>query len=108
MSIKENQFQAQLIRELKAVFPGCVVLKNDANYLQGFPDLLILHNDKWAALECKRSKDAHKQPNQTYYVDTLKRMSYASFICPENRNEVLNELQQTFGVDRSARISGCE
>ncbi len=108
MSIKENQFQAQLIRELKAVFPGCVVLKNDANYLQGFPDLLILHNDKWAALECKRDKEAHRQPNQEYYVSTLNKMSYASFISPENRKEVLNDLQQTFRTDRSTRISGCE
>lgn len=108
MSIKENQFQAQLIRELKAVFPGCVVLKNDANYLQGFPDLLILHNDKWAALECKRDKEAHRQPNQEYYVNTLNKMSYASFISPENRKEVLNDLQQTFRTDRSTRISGCE
>lgn len=108
MSQKENQFQAQLIRDLKTVFPGCVVLKNDANYLQGFPDLLILHNDKWAALECKREKQAHRQPNQEYYVDKLSKMSYASFICPENRNEVLNELQQTFRTDRSTRISGCE
>ena len=106
MSIKENQFQAQLIRELKAVFPGCVVLKNDASYLQGFPDLLILHNDKWAALECKREKEAHRQPNQAYYVDKLSKMSYASFICPENRNEVLNELQQAFRTDRTACISG--
>ena len=106
MSQKENQFQAQLIRDLKTVFPGCVVLKNDANYLQGFPDLLILHNDKWAALECKREKQAHRQPNQEYYVDKLSKMSYASFICPENRNEVLNELQQTFRTDRSTCISG--
>ena len=108
MSIKENQFQAKLIRELKTVFPGCVVLKNDANYLQGFPDLLILHNDKWAALECKRASEAHRQPNQEYYVNMLSKMSYASFISPENRNEVLNELQQTFGIDRSTRISGCK
>jgi hypothetical protein len=108
MSMKENQFQGQLIKELKAVFPGCVVLKNDANYLQGFPDLLVLYEDKWAALECKRADKAHRQPNQTYYVDTLNKMSYASFICPENRNEVMNELQQTFRTDRSTRISGCE
>ena len=108
MSARENQFQAKLIRELKTVFPGCVVLKNDANYLQGFPDLLILHNDKWAALECKREQDAHRQPNQEYYVNMLSKMSYASFICPENRNEVLNELQQTFRTDRTTRVSGCE
>jgi hypothetical protein len=106
--IKENQFQAQSIRDIKAVFPGCVVLKNDASYLQGFPDLLILYKDKWAALECKRQRDAHKQPNQEYYVNQLKGMSYASFICPENRNEVMDELQQTFRTDRSTRISGSE
>ena len=48
MAVKENQFQAQLIKDLKTTFPDCVVLKNDANYLQGFPDLLILCNNKWA------------------------------------------------------------
>ena len=106
--VKENQFQAQLIRDIKATFPGCVVLKNDASYLQGFPDLLVLHNERWAALECKRTKEAHRQPNQEYYVDMLKKMSYASFICPENREEVMNELQQTFRTDRTTRISGSE
>ena len=106
MSIRENSFQAKLIRDIKTTFPGCVVLKNDANYLQGFPDLLILHKDKWAALECKREERAHKQPNQAYYVDKLKQMSYASFICPENRNEVMNELQQTFGTSGTTCVSG--
>ena len=106
--MKESKFQAQLIKDLKIAYPGCVVLKNDANYMQGFPDLLILHRDKWAALECKKANDAHRQPNQAFYVDKLKQMSYASFICPENRDEVLNELQQTFGVDRSTCISGSE
>ncbi len=108
MAVKENQFQAQLIKDLKATFPDCVVLKNDANYLQGFPDLLILCNKKWAALECKRGTEAHKQPNQEFYIDKLNKMSYASFICPENRNEVMNELQQTFRANRSTRISGCK
>lgn len=105
---KESQFQAELIRDIKRAFPDCVVLKNDANYIQGFPDLLILNQGKWAALECKRKKDAHVQPNQTYYVDKLNQMSYASFICPENREEVMNELQQTFRANRATRISGSE
>ena len=105
---KENAFQAQLIKDIKTAFPECIVLKNDANYLQGFPDLLVLCNDKWAALECKREQDAHRQPNQEYYVGMLNKMSYARFICPENRSEVLNELQQTFRTDRSTRISGCK
>ena len=103
---KESKFQSELIREIRSQFPGSVVLKNDANYLQGFPDLLILFNDKWAALECKRYDEAHKQPNQEYYVGMLNKMSYASFICPENREEVLNDLQQTFRSNRAACISG--
>lgn len=105
---KESVFQAQLIKDIKQLFPGSVVLKNDANYLQGFPDLLVLYEGKWAALECKRTSSAHHQPNQDYYIQKLKGMSYASFICPENRDEVINELQQTFRPNRSTRISGCE
>ena len=104
--MKENQFQAQLIKDIKECFPGAVVLKNDATYIQGIPDLLVLFKDKWAALECKKGSGAHRQPNQTYYVDMLNKMSYASFICPENREEVMNELQQTFRATRPTRISG--
>lgn len=96
MPVKENAFQAALIRELKSLFPGCVVLKNDPNYIQGFPDLTILYKDKWAVLECKKSKTSSKRPNQEYYVNLLGEMSYASFISPENREDVLNELQQAF------------
>ena len=108
MSVRENQFQACLIKELKEIFPDCIVLKNDANYLQGFPDLIILFNNKWAVLECKRSTNAHRQPNQSYYIEKLGKMSYASFICPENKEEVLNELQQTFRSNRPTCISGSE
>ena len=105
---KERDFQATLIKDLKTLLPGCVVLKSDANYIQGFPDLLILHEQKWAALECKREEDAHKQPNQEYYVNMLDNMSYARFISPENRNEVLDALQQTFGASGSTRVHGSE
>ena len=102
---KENKFQADLIEELYSLFPGCIILKNDANYIQGIPDLLILFENKWAALECKKSCNASHQPNQDYYVDILDEMSYASFIFPENKQEVLHELQQTFGFRRPSRIS---
>lgn len=94
---KERDFQAKLIKEIKERFNGCIVLKNDPNYIQGFPDLTILYKDKWAVLECKREGNASKQANQEYYVNTLNRMSYSSFICPENKERVLNELQQSFG-----------
>ena len=95
---KESEFQAQLIRKLKKTFPGCIVLKNDANYIQGFPDLTVLHRNKWALLECKRGNEAHIQPNQQYYVDMGNRMSFAAFISPDNEEEVLSDLQQAFGT----------
>lgn len=96
----ENKFQSKLVKTLKNRFPGCIVMKNDANYIQGIPDLLVLYNDKWASLECKQSSKARKQPNQKYYVDKMNDMSFSRFITPENMEDVLNELQQTFGVGR--------
>lgn len=92
----ENKFQANLIKELKNLFPGCIVMKNDSSYIQGIPDLLILHKDKWASLECKKNSRAHKQPNQEYYVGRMNEMSFARFISPENKEEVLRDLQSSF------------
>lgn len=92
----EREFQAKLIKDLKDIFKGCLVMKLDSSYIQGIPDLLILYKDKWATLECKKSVGATKRPNQEHYVGLMNEMSFSRFICPENREEVLNELQQTF------------
>lgn len=92
----ENRFQANLVKEIKCRFPGCMVMKTDPTYIQGIPDLLILYHDKWAALECKKNAGAKKQPNQEYYVEQMNEMSFSRFICPENKEEVLNELQRSF------------
>jgi hypothetical protein len=94
--IKESAYQAKLIKKIKCRFKDCVVLKNDANYIQGFPDLMILYKDKWACLECKRSASSHHQPNQDFYVSKLNNMSYAAFIYPENEEEILNAMEQSF------------
>lgn len=102
---RESIFQSELIEELKELFPGCIVLKNDAGYIQGFPDLTILYKDKWAVLECKRSLYEPYRPNQEYYIEILDEMSFSSMICPENKEAVLYELQQTFSVRRVARVS---
>lgn len=91
----EKNFQSKLIKDIKDILPGAIVMKTDPTYIQGIPDLLILYKDKWAMLECKREKSASKRPNQTYYVDLLDKMSFSRFISPENKKEVLNELQQT-------------
>ena len=92
----ESSFQAQLIKDLKKIFPGCIITKNDSSYIQGIPDLTIFYKDKWATLECKQNARAKKQPNQEYYVGRMNEMSFSKFICPENKEEVLYELQQTF------------
>lgn len=95
----ERDFQAKVIKEIKSNLPGCIVMKTDPNYIQGLPDLLILHNDRWASLENKRSKNASKRPNQQYYVDKMDLMSFSRFICPENKDEVLSDLYKTLKGD---------
>ena len=90
----ESGFQDRLITELKEMFPGCMVFKMDQ--IQGIPDLLILYGKRWASLENKKSSTAKRQPNQEYYVDLMNRMSFSRFICPENKEEVLSELQKVF------------
>lgn len=92
----ENKFKQKLVQELKEMFPGCIVTHLDPNEVQGHPDLLILYRDTWAVLEGKRSSTASHRPNQEYYVDLMDRMSFARFIYPENKEEVLYDLQQTF------------
>lgn len=92
----ENKFQSKLIKDIKKEFPGCMVLKNDSSYLQGVPDLSIFYKDHYAMLEVKKSKNAKRQPNQEYYVDKLNKMSYASFVYPENRDRVMEELKRRF------------
>ena len=96
MAKRESQFQRELIEEIKDLFPGCIVMKNDPTYIQGIPDLIILYKDRWAALECKRSAQSHHQPNQDYYILIMDEMSFASFICPENKENVLYDLEQSF------------
>ena len=92
----ESKFQSGLIKDLKKMFPGCIVLKNDPNYLQGIPDLSVFWENKWAMLEVKKEADAPHQPNQDYYVGKANQMSFSRFIYPENKKEVLRELEQSF------------
>lgn len=94
--LKESDFQHKLIKELKERFPGCIVVKNDSSYIQGIPDLTIFYKKKWATLECKIAKNAKRQPNQDYYISLMNGMSFSKYIYPENKEDVLNELQQAF------------
>jgi len=101
----ESTYQARLIKKLKVMFPGCIIQKNDPSYTQGFPDLTIFYNDRWAALEVKASEDAPTRPNQPHYVKKLDSMSFAAFIYPENERQVLSDLQHAFNDSRKARVS---
>ena len=103
--MRESKYETQLKKRIRALFPGCEILKNDPSRHQGILDLLILYNDRWAMLEVKASEDAAVRPNQDYYVDRFSGMSFAAFIFPENEEEVLNGLQQAFQPSRKTRAS---
>lgn len=94
----ESKFQRELILELKEMFPDALIFKNETK--QGLPDLTILHKNGWALLECKADAKASHQPNQDYYVEKADEMSFSRFIFPENKQEVLNELQQALRAGR--------
>ena len=92
----EREFQSKLIKELKARYDGCIVLKNDPNYKKAIPDLTIFYKDRWATLEVKESASATHVKNQDHYVEKMNKMSFSAFIFPENKEEVLNELDGHF------------
>lgn len=106
--VTETAYQKNLIRKLYAIFPGCVILRNDPRYQQGMLDLTLLWGRNWASLEVKASEDAAVQPNQNFFVQQLDNMSFAAFIYPENEEEVLGALQQAFEPPRRARLSKSE
>ena len=96
----ESRFQSNLIKELKERFPGCIVMKNDATQIQGIPDLTVLYGGHWAALECKRDEaevqKSQKRGNQPYYVSRMNEMSFARYIYPANKKEVLDDMERAF------------
>lgn len=101
----ERDYQPILIKELRRRFPGCVVLKNDSEYLQGIPDLVIFYGEFWAMLEVKAYAKAPLQVNQDWYVQQLNAMSFAAFIYPENEEAILDDLQHAFESRRHSRVS---
>ena len=90
----ESGFQDKFRADIKERYPGCMIFKMDQ--IQGIPDLLVLHKNKWASFEMKKSANAKRQPNQEYYVDKMDEMSFSRFVYPENKDEVLNELDSYF------------
>ena len=96
----ESTFKRKFLIKLETLYPGIIILQNDPEFRPGIPDTILLHGDRWAMLEFKRSSTARRQPNQDYYVDVLDKMSYAAFVCPENERTILNDLQSALQPQR--------
>lgn len=93
----ERKYQPKLIERIERMFPGAYVRKIQAD--QGWPDLLILWGPCWALLEVKRKSPTSAddfEPNQEWYIEEFDRMSFSACIYPENEQEILYALQQTF------------
>jgi hypothetical protein len=105
VTVAERHYQAALIKKLRRLFNGIIILKNDSSYMQGVPDLILLYGPYWAMLEVKFNKASPFQPNQEYYLELLNSMGFAACIYPENESEVLSALQQAFGLRRSTRLA---
>ncbi|WKW86873.1 VRR-Nuc domain protein [Gordonia phage Conley] len=97
--MRESAYQAGLIRKLRKLYPEAIIMKNDSGYIQGIPDLTILHEDRWATLEVKAKQPSTEQAfeaNQEWYIEKMNSMSYSACIYPENEKDVLDGLQQAF------------
>ena len=95
--MKESEFQKKFLDKVKQEIPGCIAIKNDAQYLQGIFDWTVYKGPKFAGLELKKSKTAHRQPNQEYYINGLNdKGGFGRFVYPENQDEVLKEMVEYF------------
>ena len=96
----EREYQARLIKRIERMLPGAYIRKHDMQ--QGWPDILILWRSRWAMVEVKREKPTADdyEPNQEWWIDEFDSMSFSACIYPENEQEVLNALEQTFRTRR--------
>lgn len=67
----ENEYQSRLIRRIKHMLPGSMILKNDSGYLQGIPDLTVFYKSRWATLEVKVS--ARAAADRAKEINTIKK-----------------------------------
>ena len=104
--MKESTLQKSVIDDIKSRLPGAIVLKNDANYIQGYPDLAVHYKGMVALLETKRHENSSKRPNQEFYISNANECGgFARFINTENKDVVLDELERTFKTQRITRFS---
>jgi len=94
----ESAFKKNFITELNVrLAPIDLEYIHTRSHNRSFPDLLILGpGSTWAALEFKAAEEADHQPNQAWYINRLNHWAYATFMYPENREEVLGDLEKLF------------
>jgi len=100
----ESKFKRDVREEIEALFPGCIIIKGNSSEVQGIPDMLVIWHERYAFLEFKRSANEIHQPNQDWYVGLLDEWSFAAFIYPENKEEILDALQLSFSSRRKTRV----
>lgn len=97
MAKTESKFKGELYKEIRERLPGSEVIPNDAGYIQGFPDATVLFpNGRYFLLEGKKEEKSKRQPNQDYYVNESPLRDNAAFVSPENKEEVLTELERRY------------
>lgn len=94
MSKLEREYQPHVIKRLETEFPGGIVMKNDAGYRQGYPDLIFTYG-KTIHLETKRDDKATFRPNQQYYISLINAQGgFARSIRPENEEEIFADIHK--------------
>lgn len=90
--VKESDFQAKVIKQLKAL--GLAVVKNQAGpgVPTGFPDLSWWYKSKYGFLEVKRSQKAPFRPRQEKWLEQLGTWGYARVVFPENYDIIKEEI----------------
>lgn len=101
MSKLERDFQRTLIQDIHKRFPDAIVKKNDSGHIQGIPDLSVDIGAYSYHLEVKRSEKAPYRPNQEFYLEKYNQSGgWARTIYPENKELVLDEMEQTHRIRR--------
>jgi hypothetical protein len=91
----ESQFKRHVKKRITERFPNLDLDFIDTAY-RSMPDTFVIGPGVWAALEFKQSEDSSHRPNQDYHILRLNKKGYATYVSPENVEEVLDELEILF------------
>lgn len=81
--MNESKLQSEIVRYLKS--KGAIVLKNDANYRTGIPDLSFWHSELCGMIEVKALPSSPYRPLQQITIHKLQDMGvFCEVIHSEN------------------------